>query len=419
MMITVQTDRSLVRARAHSTRYALASIVAPRAERTHTRRPVNVAFVLDRSGSMGGEKIELARRAVDHALRLLRSDDRFSLVVYDSTIDVIVASTLATHRACEHARARLASVEARHSTDLCGGWLAGCEQVARFIEGEGLGRALLLTDGLANHGVTDVEEIVRHARELRRRGVVTSTFGVGADFDERLLQQMADAGAGHFYFIKDAVQIPDLFASELGETLEIVASGVTLTIKTPSGLDAHVLNEFAAAREAGRLTVQLGDLVSGQELSVVARLEFPKGQETSPITATFAVHVAGAPVESVEQHWTFASHAACDAQARNQTVDEAVGEIYAARARAEAVELNRRGEFAVAERMLGHVAEKIGKYAGQSSALQRAILELQGAAVLASAPMSQVARKSMHFGAAASLRGRTAEGKARRRPDKA
>jgi Ca-activated chloride channel family protein len=263
MMITVQTDRSLVRARAHSTRYALASIVAPRAERTHTRRPVNVAFVLDRSGSMGGEKIELARRAVDHALRLLRSDDRFSLVVYDSTIDVIVASTLATHRACEHARARLASVEARHSTDLCGGWLAGCEQVARFIEGEGLGRALLLTDGLANHGVTDVEEIVRHARELRRRGVVTSTFGVGADFDERLLQQMADAGAGHFYFIKDAVQIPDLFASELGETLEIVASGVTLTIKTPSGLDAHVLNEFAAAREAGRLTVQLGDLVSG------------------------------------------------------------------------------------------------------------------------------------------------------------
>ena len=122
------------------------------------------------------------------------------------------------------------------STDLCGGWLAGCEQVARFIEGEGLGRCLLLTDGLANQGVTDRDEIVTHARELRRRGVVTSTFGVGADFDERLLQQMADAGAGHFYFIERAVQIPDLFASELGETLDVVASGVTLTIETPERL---------------------------------------------------------------------------------------------------------------------------------------------------------------------------------------
>src|SRR5687767_15458944 len=115
MIMSIRTDRSLVRASAHSTRYALASIAAPHAARTQTRRPVNVAFVLDRSGSMGGEKIELARRAVDHALRLLRSDDRFSLVVYDSTIDVIVASTLATHQACEHARARLASVEARDS----------------------------------------------------------------------------------------------------------------------------------------------------------------------------------------------------------------------------------------------------------------------------------------------------------------
>ena len=84
MIMSVRTDRSLVRASAHSTRYALASLVAPRAARTHTRPPVNVAFVLDRSGSMGGQKIVLARQAVDHALRLLRSTDRFSLVVYDT-----------------------------------------------------------------------------------------------------------------------------------------------------------------------------------------------------------------------------------------------------------------------------------------------------------------------------------------------
>ena len=231
MMITVQTDRSLIRTSGQSIRYALASIVAPQVARAHDRAPVNVAFVLDRSGSMGGAKFQLARRAIDHALCLLRGDDRFSVVVYDEHVTVVVESSLATRGACEDARARLASIHPRGSTDLCAGWLAGCEQVARYIEGEGLGRCLLLTDGLANHGVINHEEIVAHARELRRRGVVTSTFGVGADFDERLLQQMADAGAGHFYFIERAEQIPDLLASELGETLEVVASRVTLTYR--------------------------------------------------------------------------------------------------------------------------------------------------------------------------------------------
>jgi Ca-activated chloride channel family protein len=417
MIMSVRTDRSLIRASAHSTRHAVVAIAAPRADRTHTRGPVNVAFVLDRSGSMGGEKIALARRAVDHALRLLRSSDRFSLVVYDSEIDVVVSSTLATPEACTDARTRLASIEARDSTDLCGGWLAGCEQLARFIEGEGLGRCLLLTDGLANHGVTDRDEIITHARELRRRGVVTSTFGVGADFDERLLQQMADAGSGHFYFIERAVQIPDLFASELGETLEVVASGVTLTIETPEPLRVEVLNQFAAVREPGLLTIQLGDLVSGQELAVVARFEFPNGREGTPIAATFGIQAAGAqmPAQSVEQVWTFASHAACDAQPRNQDVDEAVGEIYAARAREEAVELNRRGEFAAAERTLRGVSERIRAYAGQSMALEHVVEDLLQAAEVTSAPMSPRAMKSMHFKASSSLRARDADGKARRR----
>ena len=421
MMFTVQTDRSLVRASGHSTRYALASLVAPRVARVHSRGPVNVAFVLDRSGSMGGAKFERARRAVDHALRLLRSDDRFSVVVYDQEVSAVVESSLATHEACQDARSRLASIHPRGSTDLCGGWLAGCEQVARYIDGEGLGRCLLLTDGLANRGVTDHEEIVAHARELRLRGVVTSTFGVGADFDERLLQQMAEAGAGHFYFIEHTVQIPDFLASELGETLEVVASGVTLTVETPDGLRAEVLNQFASALEPGRLTIQLGDLVSGQELSVVTRLEFPNGEDGTRTAVMFSVGEARAQAtgQSVEQVWTFASHEACDAQPRTQAVDEAVGQVYAARAQAEAVELNRGGDYAAAERLLKRVREKIGKYAGQSPVLARAIDDLQQAALVTSSPMSAMAIKGMHFGSSSALRSRSATGKARRHPDDA
>ncbi len=418
MIMNVRTCGSLVQAGAEPGTYAVVSIAAPHAERTDTRDPVHVAFVLDRSGSMEGEKIELARRAVDHALRLLRSTDRFSLVVYDSQIDVIVASTLATPEACAHARARLASIDARDRTDLCGGWLAGCKQVAPLIEGEGQGHCLLLTDGLANNGVVDRKVIVAIAHELRRRGVVTSTFGVGADFDERLLQQMADGGSGHFYLIERAAQIPDLLASELGETLDVVASGVTLTIEMPNLRWVDVLNEFPSRSEQGIVTIQLGDIVSGQELSVVVNLGFPPGEEGAQLAATFSVQAAGAhvPAQSVTQVWALASDAACRAEPRNNAVEEAIGEMYAARARARAVELNRQGQFAAAERLLRKASKKVQEYAGESPALEKVIELFQSAIKITSAPMSPQATKSMLFEAATTLRSRDADGKARRSP---
>jgi Ca-activated chloride channel family protein len=253
---------------------------------------------------------------------------------------------------------------------------------------------------------------------LRRRGVVTSTFGLGADFDERLLQQMADAGEGHFYFIDSAVQIPDVLASELGESLEVVASGVTLAIESLPGVEVEVLNQFTRVREPGRVVVQLGDLVSDQELALVARLVVPTGGEGSHIAVTFRVDAADGrlPGQSAQQIWTYAAQAANDAQPRNQIVDEAVGEIYAARARAEAVEFNRRGDFEGAARVLNLVARKIEAYAGSNAPLRQIVVELRQAIEMTAEAMSPVAMKAMHFGSGSSLRGRTADGKARRRP---
>ncbi|MEJ7695557.1 MAG: hypothetical protein WKF78_02630 [Candidatus Limnocylindrales bacterium] len=78
-------------------------------------------------------------------------------------------------------------MDARGSTNLSAGWLRGCEQVAERLTQEGVDRVLLLTDGLANVGITDAAELANHAGELRARGVTTTTFGVGNDFDEALL----------------------------------------------------------------------------------------------------------------------------------------------------------------------------------------------------------------------------------------
>src|ERR1043166_136110 len=194
---SVRTDRSLIREAGSSTRYVLARIVAPAATERGHRTPVNVSLVLDRSGSMAdARKFTLAREAVESALRMLRPEDRFSLVVYDTEIDVLWRSGLATEEAKRTALRALSDIAPRDNTDLAAGWLRGCEQVAEFLDRERVSRCLLLTDGLANHGICDRGTLAEHASGLRSRGVTTSTFGVGADFDERLLRDMAHSGGG-------------------------------------------------------------------------------------------------------------------------------------------------------------------------------------------------------------------------------
>ena len=199
MTLTVETDRQLVRPTVRGARHALVSIVAAcRANRYTTARECR--FRIDRSGSMGGSKFELARRAVDHALRLLRSDDRFSLVVYDNEITVIAESVPATPDACQRAGPRWA-VHPRGSTNLCGGWLAGCEQVAQYHGGRH-GRCL------PAHGRPGQSGCYRS----RAISTTSASYGVAASSHRHSVwapistsdcfQQMADAGAGHFYFIE-------------------------------------------------------------------------------------------------------------------------------------------------------------------------------------------------------------------------
>ena len=286
--LSVQPDRRLIRPNAHSKRFLLARIAAPRATTERARPPVNLAIVLDRSGSMSGEKLRVAKLAVEEAIERLQPDDRFSVVVYDDKVDVVIESTTASGESRRGAIERLRTVEARGSTNLGEGWLRGCEQVAGHLAELGVNRCLLLTDGLANVGITDADELGHHAAELRARGVSTSTFGVGNDFDEHLLQALADAGGGHFYYIADAPQIRDAITSEVGETLEVVARDVQLEITARDDIRIEPISPYPATTRANRTTVALGDLGSEQVVEVVLRLSFPYGdlgRETGAIVA--------------------------------------------------------------------------------------------------------------------------------------
>jgi Ca-activated chloride channel family protein len=417
MKFDVRSDRALIRAAGGSRRYVMVSFTAPLAPPKADRRPINVAFVLDRSGSMAGErKIELVREAVDKAIGMLREDDRFCLVIYDDRIDVLMESTLASGEAKRAARRQLERITARGSTDLGGGWLCGCEQAAMHLDDAVPAKCLLLTDGLANQGITDPAELTRHAGELRQRGVLTSTFGVGSDFDEVLLQQMADAAGGHTYYVEKAVQIPDFLTSELGETLEVVARGAALQFRLPAGVDAQPLNRFRFERSGESLVIDLGDLVSGQEVSIVVELRFPAGDIGQKLSAGIRLTdrdgVFDAPPAAL--NWTFTDHAANDKQARDRAVDAAVAELYAAKARDEALECNRKGDFDSARAVMGKTAGRIHGYAGDNKSLHQLADTLVREGEEYHEQMPAQERKARYYSAQHTMRNRDDMGKSRR-----
>jgi hypothetical protein len=283
----------------------------------------------------------------------------------------------------------------------------------------GLNRVLLLTDGLANVGITDPAALAEHATQLRARGVTTTTFGVGEDFDESLLQSMADAGGGHFYFIENAAQILDHVSTEVGELLAVVARDVVLEVTAPESVVVSSISPYPVDRHGARATVRLGDLVAEQRLEVVLRMKFgygPIGQEVGLLIAVSdregVLTLAGAMPVGVG--WEYADDRVNDTQSRDRAVDNAVAKLFAARARQDAVALNRAGNFGGAVAALRGVAERIAAYAGSDPGLQNLASDLRSEEHRWAAPAPEMTRKLAHAAASYSLRSRAPGGGARR-----
>jgi len=411
--LTARTDRRLIRPHARSTRFVLLELTAPPATQERERPLVNLAFVIDRSGSMSGQKLELAKTAVLDAIGRLGPRDRFSVVAYDDQVQLVSESSLATPAAKNDAAMQVRGIGPGGTTNLSGGWFTGCEQVAMRLEAEAVNRCLLLTDGLANVGITDPTELTNHVAALRDRGVSTTTFGVGADFDEILLQGMADAGGGHFYYIADGAQIRDHIASEVGETLKVTARDVAIEVVHVEGLRVEAISPHRTQGQGSRTVVSLGDLVADQVVEVVLRLTFPYGdlgRETGVI-----IGLASDPAIAERLSWTWADDASSDRQPRDITVDRAVARQFAARARQEAVQRNRSGDYAAARQALKSTAGRIRGYMARDPELRVLVEELEGQTEQFASPMAAPMLKEVHFAAASVARSRDASGRSLKR----
>ena len=235
------------------------------------RPALNLALVIDRSGSMAGSKLSYARKAARFLAGELSERDRLAIVTFDSEVKVLVPS--------QPVRDPLLFISAINTIDAGGctalfdGWLAGATEVASQLDLQGLNRVLLLSDGQANEGLTDHQQIAAKVEGLTQRGISTSAFGLGSGFDEDLMGAVAGAGDGTLAQIESPQQLADLYASELQGLASTVGRKVSLGIRARHGAElVDVLNDLPRT-SAGNF--QLPNLRHGQELGIGVRLQLP------------------------------------------------------------------------------------------------------------------------------------------------
>ena len=235
------------------------------------RPPLNLALVIDRSGSMSGRKLSNARKAACFLAGELTARDRLAIVAFDDEVQVVVTSTPVSDP--QLFIAAINTIHSGGSTALFDGWLAGATQVANHLDPAGLNRVLLLSDGQANQGLTNQKAIAAKVAGLTARGISTSSFGLGDGFDEDLMGSIASAGDGTLAFIESPAQLADLYASELQGLAGTLGKRVSIGIRPKNGVELlDLLNDLEAT---GRGNYQLPNLRAGQELNVGLRLQLP------------------------------------------------------------------------------------------------------------------------------------------------
>jgi Ca-activated chloride channel family protein len=348
MDATVRLEHSVLAVEAEHDLHAMVELSVPELAEGAGRPPLRVALALDRSGSMAGDKLAMALRCARWLAERLRSVDELALASFDDHVRLLAPLARVDAR---RVRAALASIGPGGQTNLSGGWLRALGELVD-APADGPRKILLLTDGLANQGITSREDLVAMARRARNEGVSTTTIGFGGGFDEDLLRDMADAGGGSTYFAATPDDAPGIFERELEGLTRVAAQNVTLEVRPgPSVEVVGVLNDYPSLRVERGVQVELGDAYAGERRRVVLELRIPHLAALGPCSVAELVVRFTAVGDAIEQRTLtipVVANAVSAAEAAGVTPDADVREevlvLRSARARDEAIRLADTGD---------------------------------------------------------------------------
>ncbi len=248
---------------------------------TAIERNVDMVIVLDRSGSMKGRKLIDARQAVSQLLAMLTAKDRFALVTYSDRVQRVSALTPVSAAKQQQLASAIAGVTAGGGTNLGAGLQAGIDVL---LAGQEIGNArklVLISDGLANKGITDTARLGAMANIAVEKEFAVSTVGVGHDFNEHLMTAIADRGAGNYYYLENPMAFSEVFQKEFFYAQATLASNVSIWIPKADGLTVVDAAGYPITRKKDYAVFYPGNLRIGQTRKLFLTLQVPTATTTS------------------------------------------------------------------------------------------------------------------------------------------
>jgi len=277
--------KGFLRAAADAT-HVLVRLVAPAQPVTENsasaqRAPLDLALVIDRSGSMSGDPLKAALESSVRIIQGLRSDDRIAVVTFDDHVQVVQPLVAVGDAHDLVTRVRL--IESGGSTALFDGWQEGVKQLAPFVKKERIARVILLTDGQANHGLVDEAKIFEHVAKAAGASITTSTVGLGHGFNETLLTGMAKAGEGAANFGQTADDLSEAFEEQFAILSNSFLRQVKITVQGGSDVQARLLGELL--EDGVTRTRKLGTLPWNSALTAVVELKIGANAKADSLLA--------------------------------------------------------------------------------------------------------------------------------------
>ena len=244
---------------------------------TNKRVPINLAIVIDKSGSMGGERIEKAREAAIFAVNLLNEEDTLSIVAYDNEAKVIVPATKVKNKQ-KIIQLINKNVFAGGGTALFAGLSKGIKQVENQLTKDKVNRIILLSDGQANVGPSSVNELSELAIIAAKKNIAITTMGIGSDYNELLMSSIASYSDGNHVFVNNSADLENVFVHEFTDLMSAIAQDVVITIQLKNGVKpVRLLGRDGVIKE-NQVTVRMNQLFSNQEKYVLLEVIPDKGK---------------------------------------------------------------------------------------------------------------------------------------------
>ncbi|WP_334320963.1 vWA domain-containing protein [Gilliamella apicola] len=241
------------------------------------RVPINLAIVIDKSGSMSGQRIEKAREAAILAVNMLNENDTLSIVAYDSEARVIVPATKVDNKL------RIIglineNIYASGGTALFAGLSKGIKQVENQLTKDKINRIILLSDGQANTGPSSVDELSQLAIIAAKKNIAITTLGIGSDYNELLMSSIASYSDGNHVFVNNSADLENVFVHEFNDLMSAIAQDVVITIQLKNGVKPVRLLGRDGVIKGNEITVKMNQLFSNQEKYVLLEVIPDKGK---------------------------------------------------------------------------------------------------------------------------------------------